>query len=324
MTCDLKMTLAFAAEKSIRPLVDLVSKLARHLTEIQKRAADETENLTKARDDVARWKTLAGDYLGDSPGAFDRYKTSLKRALARLETAQEAVKIFASDLVPHATQELVEAREKLAQAFTTTCATARADCEASMAEKLGAIVAEYDAFMAAIADLGKDFGTAYHGKPPVIYSPRLDEVRHTLTGRRWLTFLHAPAVAVPAAPVPAATGPAAAVPARPVSAESTATAAVGESATGGGPLPPEAAVVRQTEAADPLGARARVLLRSSATETPEAAPADLDPYPLPPDPDTLALDGPDLTDADDQGAVDDDLDGPDDLGAEAEVPSADG
>ena len=285
MTCDLKMTLAFAAEKSIRPLVDLVSKLARHLTEIQKRAADETENLTKARDDVARWKTLAGDYLGDSPGAFDRYKTSLKRALARLETAQEAVKIFASDLVPHATQELVEAREKLAQAFTTTCATARADCEASMAEKLGAIVAEYDAFMAAIADLGKTYGTSSRGEPPKIVHLRLHEIKRTMTGRHWATLTRAPAAPAPAA---SATMPAAAGIDVPEAVESTRTPEVGESVTGGGPLPPEAAAERPTEAADPLGARARVLRRSTGVELPpQDTSTDLDPYPLSLDPDAL-------------------------------------
>jgi len=320
MTCDLKMSLAVAAEKSIRPLAETVRKLTGQLAHLRQRLETERGNVGKREADLESLKAAASSYLAEN--TFPTFKVRLKRATENLSAARESVVLFETDLIPRTEKGLQEAHEKLAQAFTATCAAARADCEASMAEKLGAIVAEHDAFMAAIADLGKDFGTAYHGKPPVIYSPRLDEVRHTLTGRRWLTFLHAPAVAVPAAPVPAATGPAAAVPARPVSAESTATAAVGESATGGGPLPPEAAVVRQTEAADPLGARARALrLRPPVVETPqEPAPEALQAPPTD-DLDTLDVDGPDLDAADaDQGEVDD---APDD-GDLAEVPPADG
>jgi hypothetical protein len=319
MTCDLKMSLAVAAETKLRPLADLVRRLVKQLDTLRQREISETEALVKAEEDVLRWKGLASDYLSDGPGAFNKFQTGLKRAIAREATLKETLVLFKRDLIPHAVQELVESREKLAQAFTTMCADTRADCEAEMARLLAGIVAEHDNWLMAISELGKNFGTAYRGKPPVIYSSRLDEVRHTLTGRRWLTFLHAPAVAVPAvpaAPAPAATGLAAAVPAQPARVESTRTPEVGESATGGGPLPPEAAVVPPGGAAERPGAaacRARVLRHTPATETPEAAPADLDPYP--PAPDTLP---PDLDAADDQG---DTLDGPDAPDAEAPGPS---
>jgi len=298
MTCDLKMSLAVAAEKSIRPLAESVRKLTGQLAHLRHRLETERGNVGKREADLESLKAAASSYLAEN--TFPTFKVRLKRATETLAAARESVVLFETDLIPRTEKGLQEARAKLEQAFAALVLAARADCEAEMAAALAVAVAVHDDFLAAIRELGKTYGTAYHGKPPVVYNPRLGEVKHTPTGRWWLTFTAAP-------PAPAAPAPAAAVPAQPARAESTRTPEVGESVKADSPLPPEAPAAAPGGAAECPGAaaacRVRALRRTSATETPEAAPADLDPYPLPPDPDALAADG---------------------LGGDGEAPPADG
>jgi len=108
---DLKMTLAFEAERTIAPLAAYVRKLTKQLDTLRQREISEAENLTKAVDDVVRWKGLAGEYLADGPGGFARFQTGLKRAMAKEETARESIQIFDRELVPNAQRELDTARK---------------------------------------------------------------------------------------------------------------------------------------------------------------------------------------------------------------------
>jgi len=232
-------TLVPLADAALRGPAEKVQKLARRLAEIKKRADAEAEELVKAEEDLSRVKALAGDYLADGSNAFDRYKTRLKKALARLETAVESTRIFERELVPGAKRDLEAAHLALSAAAAVFYAASKATCEAEMAEALGLAVAAHDDFLAAFQELSRTFGCSFPSgrAAPAAYSGRLHEVRHTMTGRRWLTFTRAPAVAVPAAPAPAAsaTGPTAAIPVAPARTESAPTPEVGESATGGGP-----------------------------------------------------------------------------------------
>jgi len=297
------------AAAKIGPLAETVRKLTGQLAHLRQRLETERGNVGKREADLESLKAAASSYLAEN--TFPTFKVRLKRATENLSAARESVVLFETDLIPRTEKGLQEAHEKLAQAFTTTCATARADCKASMAEKLGVIVAEHDAFMAAIAELGKTYGTASRSEPPKIAHVRLAEVKYTLTGRRWLTLKR-----TPVAPAASATMPAAAVSAAPEAPESPRTPEVGESVTSDAPQPPEAAAPVNAAAS-----RARVLLRftgdagdiapTPVEPLPDAAPADLDPYPLPPD-----ADGPDL-DAGQSESDDGDVEGGD---VEAEAP----
>jgi hypothetical protein len=310
---DLKMTLAFEAEAKLRPLAESVRKLTAQLAHLRHRLETERGNVGKREADLESLKAAASSYLAEN--TFPTFKVRLKRATEILAAARESVVLFETDLIPRTEKGLQEAREKLEQVFAALVLAARADCEAEMAAALTVVVATHDDFLAAIREVGKTYGTAYHGKPPVVYSSRLAEVKHTPTGRWWLTFTAAP-------PAPAAPAPAAAVPAQPGRAESTPTPEVGESVKADAPLPPEAPVVplgvaaeHPTEAA-PLGARARVLLRFTGDA------GDVAPTPLAPD--TQAAD---LRVALDALNADADLDADeeaDEADAEAEAPPADG
>ena len=299
-------TLRPLAETALRGPAEKWAKLSRHLVEIKKRADAEAVELVKAEEDLARVKALAGDYLADGSNAFDRYKTRLKKALARLETAVESTRIFERELVPGAKRDLEAARLALSAAAATFYAASKATCEAEMAEALGLAVAAHDDFLAAFQELARTFDCSFPSgrAAPAAYSVRLDEVKHTLTGRRWLTFTRAPAVAVPAAPAAPATRPAAAIPVAPARVESTRVGEIGPEATEARPLPPEAPAEALGVAAERPGAaasRARVLRCSigdagdvpptPVEPMPDAAPADLDPYPLPPDADGLDAQG---------------------------------
>jgi hypothetical protein len=229
-------TLKLDAEKKIGPLAVHLAKLVKNLAGIRHRAADEDEKTVRLVEDVARLEAAAAEALGGSTNDCERFKTSIKKLTVRLATSREVVELF-KKIIPPAQREIDEARKKLTDTFTALAVAARAGCEVEMSRLLDAVVNEHDGFMRVVAELGRDFGTAYHGKPPVVCSCRLAEVKHNTTGR-WLTLLRAPAVPAPAA---SATGPTAAIPVAPARTESAPTPEVGESATGGGPQPPEAA-----------------------------------------------------------------------------------
>jgi hypothetical protein len=285
------------AAAKIGPLAESVRKLTAQLAHLRHRLETERGNVGKREADLESLKAAASSYLAEN--TFPTFKVRLKRATEILAAARESVVLFETDLIPRTEKGLQEAREKLEQVFAALVLAARADCEAEMAAALTVVVATHDDFLAAIREVGKTYGTAYHGKPPVVYSSRLAEVKHTPTGRWWLTFTAAP-------PAPAAPAPAAAVPAQPGRAESTPTPEVGESVKADAPLPPEAAVLPPGGVGGAGGAGA-----AAGDVAPTVLDADtLDPYPLSLDPDALDADGPDL-DADDQGESDADLDAPD-------------
>ncbi|MCX5653381.1 MAG: hypothetical protein NTY65_01850 [Planctomycetota bacterium] len=257
------------AETKLRPLAAKVAELSRHLAELQKRAAGEVANLGTAEETLAQLKSAAGAYLTDSPGAFDRFKTNLKRTTARVETLRESIGIFTTELVPGKERELEAARATLERAYRAFYKSQLPACESRMADLLAQVVVEHDAFLSAFAELREDFRTiSIDGEPPRACHGRLSGIdRYGLGGLPWVTFT----------PPPPATMPAAVVCDMPKAAESTRTGEVGESATGDAPCP----------------CRARVLLRTpgdagevppTPLEPPQEAPADLDP------PDTLPLD----------------------------------
>ncbi|MCX5653711.1 MAG: hypothetical protein NTY65_03550 [Planctomycetota bacterium] len=316
MTCDLKMSLAVAAETKLRPLTATVRKLTEQLAHLRQRLETERGNVGNREADLESLKAAGGEYLTQND--FASFRVRLKRLTADLAASKEAVVLFETDLIPRTEKGLQEAREKLAQTFTTTCADARVACEARMTDLLSAVVAEHDAFLAAILDLAATYGTAYHGKPPVAYSSRLGEVKHTMTGRWWMTFTKCP----PAVAAAAATTPAVVVFACPASVESTATPSLGESATSDAPRAVALAPERTDDGPAPLAAaaaRARVLRRCAvATETPPD-PAENPPETPPVD---LALDTP-APDADEDEAPPD-LDEAAAAEAEAEAPPVDG
>lgn len=299
MTCDLKMALAVAAETTIRPLAASVAALTKQLAVLVKRAASEKDDLATAAETLAQLKSAAGSYLTDSPGAFDRFKTNLKRTTARVETLRESIQIFDRELVPAKKAELAAARDQLQRATTAFYRDQLPACESRMADLMTQAVAERDAFVTAFQELGKVYGTSFNGPAPVACHARLDEVKHTLTGRCWLTFKAAPPIsaaqAAPVAPDTRATLPAVPVPTQPASVETPPTPEVGPEAVSTSPrgamIAPEhcaAAAECPTGAAAPLSPdanRARVLLRRSptATETPPD-PADESPAPTPLEP----------------------------------------
>jgi hypothetical protein len=314
MTCDLKMALAVAAETTIRPLAASVAALTKQLAVLVKRAASEKDDLATAAETLAQLKSAAGSYLTDSPGAFDRFKTNLKRTTARVETLRESIQIFDRELVPAKKAELAAARDQLQRATTAFYRDQLPACESRMADLMTQAVAERDAFVTAFQELGKVYGTSFNGPAPVACHARLDEVKHTLTGRCWLTFKAAPPIsaaqAAPVAPDTRATLPAVPVPTQPASVETPPTPEVGPEAVSTSPRGAMIAPEHCAAAAAPLSAdaaRARVLLRRSPmtpetpldpAENPPAPTEDLpetppvDVAPDTPAPDTLPLDTP--------------------------------
>jgi len=247
-------TLKNEAETKLKNLSAAVATLERQLAVLVKRAASEKDDLETATETLAQLKNEAGAYLTDGSNAFDRFKTNLKRTTARVETLRESIQIFDRELVPGKTRELMEAREKLATAFSGLYVAARPVCEAEMARLLDRVVVEHDEFMTAFEELRKVYGGSYSGHAPRVPHRRLAEVMKLgLTKGKALVFTRAPAAApADAAPaVPAVAAPAAIsdvpMPAREESVASDAPRAVALAPDNAG-KPQEAAPV----APDPL------------------------------------------------------------------------
>jgi hypothetical protein len=316
---DTKMALAYAAEKTIAPLAAQVRKLTRQLDTLRQREISEAEAFTKAREDVVRWKSLAGGYLEDGPGGFARFQTGLKRAMAKEETSKESIQIFGHELVPGKARELEAARQKLANEFSALYATSKTACEARMAELLDAVIAERDGFVAAFEELRKTYGGSYSGPAPRVHHGRIDGVAKCGMGKPL-------ALEFKAAPAAPATSPAAAANACPGRAESPPTPAREESVKGDTPCAALLAPEHEADAPDLLGAaalRARVLRRSTGDAgdaapmplepIPESAPADLDADALPLDVDAPDED-PDPPDLDEAAAAEADAEAPPEVG----------
>ena len=59
MTCDLKMSLAVEAEKKLRPLADLVTKLTKQLAHLRHRLETERGNVEKRETDLESLKAAS-------------------------------------------------------------------------------------------------------------------------------------------------------------------------------------------------------------------------------------------------------------------------
>ena len=193
------------AETKIGPLANRVAELTKHLDGIRRRAAAESENAGRIAADVADLKRLAGESLTGDTNAYERFKTSLKKLTAKLETSQEIGATFTREIIPTKEREIAAARLKLAEALAALYAEKKPACEAEMTRLLDAVVAERDAFLTAFGQLFSDFGVGFtggaRGIPPRAAHGRISSIERRMTGGAKLVFTDRPA------PTPQAPGP---------------------------------------------------------------------------------------------------------------------
>jgi len=150
------------AERTVKPLADEVATLSRQLATLRRRCLDEQESVRRAEEDIAALKQIAAARLEGDTGGYDRFKTSLKKLQAKLDTAQEIVRTF-EELIPAKERDLASAKNKLQSTFLALAAAARPACEARMAELIGTVLAERDAFVATFERLALDYGADFTG-----------------------------------------------------------------------------------------------------------------------------------------------------------------
>jgi len=145
----------------LRPLADAVQARERELAAIRKRLADETERAVGAESDLAVLKGDAALHL--AVGAFERFKTSLKKRQAILDASRETARLLADEITPQAERAFVVARRALQVGFLNFVVTSRPLCEVPMADLIGQALLERDAFMAALDLLAATYGATFTG-----------------------------------------------------------------------------------------------------------------------------------------------------------------
>jgi hypothetical protein len=177
-------TLKTEAAKTVKPLADQVTTLTRQLASIRKRADDEKGSAAQTEANIANLKALAGEALtGKGVGAFDRYKTSLKKLTARLATSREIIETFNREILPAKECEIATAKAVLQEGLIALVMTHLPEAEKEMAALIGVVLRERDQFMASadavFLEYGGDFANSRRVYPdglslrPDPYRPHL-------------------------------------------------------------------------------------------------------------------------------------------------------
>lgn len=176
----------------LRPLANKVARIKEHMAGIRRRAASERENILYLENRLAALKGEAGERLTSSAQCYQRFKTEIRELAARLDAARESVRLFEGDVLPGKARELEVAQKVLADAGVLFHAAALPACENRMRELLEQVVAEYDGFNAAFAELRHTYGTSFvapfeQGTPRAAH-PRIDGTSQLARGPMWVTF----------------------------------------------------------------------------------------------------------------------------------------
>jgi len=176
----------------LRPLANKVARIKEHMAGIQRRAASEKANIAHLEGRLAELKGEAGERLTSSAQCYQRFKTEIRELAARLDAARESVRLFEGDVLPGKARELELAQKALDDAGVLFHLAALPACENRMRELLEQVVAEYDGFNAAFAELRHTYGTSFvapfeQGTPRAAH-PRIDGTSQLARGPMWVTF----------------------------------------------------------------------------------------------------------------------------------------
>jgi hypothetical protein len=163
---------------------------------VEKSLAVEGERLEQAVRDLASLKDRAGEQLTGGQGDFDKFRNSLRKLSANVETGRAMIASL-EPLFGEARKKLGAARERLHLDLVQLCQAAQVAVEKDMAEAFSEVVKIHDSFLAARTGLFASYRMQY----PLSIGPRLRHGRmHGLGGAPPRLTLTAP----PPAPAPAA------------------------------------------------------------------------------------------------------------------------
>jgi hypothetical protein len=136
-------------EKIVAALVESFSVCKSKLALTEKRLNDQTSLLDRLNRQKDTLTSLADESLADdinSVNSFDKFKTSLRKVNADIESTSEAVEAVEGKIIPVQRRALEEAQQKLETALEGFCQQQKNDCETSMNALLSQIIELQDDF----------------------------------------------------------------------------------------------------------------------------------------------------------------------------------
>jgi len=151
-------TLKIAAAEAVKVQARSYFDLKKQIDGIQKRLADEEVNAEKLRKRISELKLKAGQSLSDGEGSFEKFKTSLKKRAAELETSEEAIATVKNEILPAKKDALIYATRTLSHCLLAFCKSQKGPAEERLNELLDAVVGERDGFIDACEHVFFDYG----------------------------------------------------------------------------------------------------------------------------------------------------------------------
>lgn len=167
------------AKQAVATVAANVKSLADQVSTIKKRIQDEIESAGRLEKRIVALKEKAGESLVGSAKNYAKFKQSLSKLGAELETVQELTETFTKELLPAKQDQLVHEQRKLAAALTAFCQSKSPTCEARMTSMIDELVKERDAYLDGLEQIHRDYGASLKrnvpGVIPQCHHDRIDK-----------------------------------------------------------------------------------------------------------------------------------------------------
>jgi molybdopterin converting factor small subunit len=146
------------ADKKISALAETVKTLSAQLPKIRKRLADEQDNAKSLNSRIEKLKQLSAESLTGDQNDYEKFKVSLKKLTADLESSKETCRLLADEVLPKKTNELNTATTNLKIALNAFLLKSRSIADKKINELLIACVNERQDFLDAFKKIFSDYG----------------------------------------------------------------------------------------------------------------------------------------------------------------------
>jgi hypothetical protein len=187
------------------------SDCQKKLAKTEQRLSDEKALLVRLQEHKENLMNLADESVADDQNSFEKFKVSLKKRSAEIESAKEAVEVLETKIIPAQRKEVVQANQKFASELKTFCLSHKGACEVEMTKLLDEIVKLQDSFFDACDRFCADYGFRFNNNDcafnPEPKHKRIESLSIIdLSARQSAAAMEAPTMAVEA-PVEAAEAP---------------------------------------------------------------------------------------------------------------------
>jgi hypothetical protein len=177
---DFYQVLKSEVEKSCSALAKDYSDAKRKLAKTRNRLLDEKALLVRLEEQKEKLTSLADDTLAGSDNDYAKFKVSLKKVSAEIESTGAGVETLESKIIPAQQRSVELARGKLNTALHDFCISHKGGCEAEMNGLFDGIVKLQDGFLDAFdrfyAGYGLQFVIHELGLIPKPTHERLDKL----------------------------------------------------------------------------------------------------------------------------------------------------